>query len=124
MTQPRRESLTIASSAAVSTSFEFNGQRIVAVVTPGTWTAGDVTFEVEEPSGTYVKVVDRGGAIYKLTGIATGASEYHAVSGDANQADIVITSVGFGRVVSTNTSSEADVNQGADRTVVLCWADV
>jgi len=116
--------LTIASGAAVSDAFAFQGQRVVGVVTPGTWTAGDITFELNYPSGTFVKVVDRGGAIYKLTGIATGASEYHAVSGDANQADIVITSVGFGRVVSTNTSSEADVNQGADRTVVVYLADV
>jgi hypothetical protein len=35
MTQPRRETLTIASSAAVSTSFKFNGQRSEADVNQG-----------------------------------------------------------------------------------------
>ena len=119
----RRISLTIANAAAVSTTFPFNGQRVVGVVTPGTWTAGDISFEVEEPSGTWVKVVDRGGVLYKLTGIATGAAELHLVSGDANQADLVIAGPGDGRIVSTNTASEADVNQGAARTVVVYLAD-
>jgi hypothetical protein len=119
-----RLSLTIADSASTSTAFTFQARRVIGVVTPGTWTAADVTFEVEEPSGTYVKVVDRGGALYKLTGIATGASELHLVGGDANQADIMITGPGAGRVISTNTSSEADVNQGGARTVVVYLMDV
>lgn len=117
-------SLTIASSAATSTAFSFQGRRVIGVVTPGTWTAADVSFEVEEPSGTYVKVVDRAGALYKLEGIATSASELHLIGGDANQADIMITGPGDGRVVSTNTSSEADVNQGGARTVVVYLADM
>ena len=114
--------LTIANGAAVSDAFGFQGQRVVGVVTPGTWTAGDITFELNYPSGTFVKVVDRGGAIYKLAGIATGASEYHLVSGDANQGDIIITGPGDGRVASTNTGSEANVNQGGDRTVMVVLA--
>ena len=114
--------LTISSGAAASGVFAFQGQRVVGVITPGTWTAGDITFEVNYPDGTFVKVVDRGGAIYKLAGIATGTSEYHLVSGDANQADIIITGPGEGRVVSTNTGSEANVNQGADRTVMVVLA--
>jgi hypothetical protein len=93
--------LTIASGAAVSDAFAFQGQRVVGVVTPGTWTAGDITFELNYPSGT---------------------SEYHLVSGDANQADIIITGPGDGRVASTNTGSEANVNQGADRTVMVVLA--
>ena len=70
-----------------------------------------------------IKVVDKAGAAYKLTGVATAASEYHLVSGSANQADIVITGPANGRLVSTNTASEADVNQGAARTVVVVLAD-
>ena len=116
--------LTIANGAAVSDAFAFQGQRVVGVVTPGTWTAGDITFELNYPSGTFVKVVDRGGAIYKLAGIATGTSEYHLVSGDANQADIIITGPGDGRVASTNTGSEANVNQGGDRTVMVVLAEM
>jgi hypothetical protein len=118
-----RISLTISSGAATSTVFSFQARRVISVVTPGTWTGADVSFEIEEPSGTYVKVVDRGGALYKLTGIATGTSEVHLIGGDANQADIMITGPGAGRVISTNTSSEANVNQGADRTVVVYLMD-
>jgi len=119
-----RISLTISSGAATSTAFSFQARRVIGVTTPGTWTAGDVSFEIEEPSGTYVKVVDRAGALYKLTGIATGTSELHLIGGDANQADIMITGPGDGRIASTNTSSEADVNQGADRTVVVYLMDM
>tara|TARA_R100000306_G_scaffold36723_1_gene36849 strand:- start:378 stop:671 length:294 start_codon:yes stop_codon:yes gene_type:complete len=97
---------------------------VLAVVIPSAWTAGDVSFEVEEPSGTFVKVVDRAGALYKLTGVATSASEYHMIAGDANQGDMVITGSGDGRVVSTNTSNEADVNQGAERTVIAYLVDL
>jgi hypothetical protein len=124
MANPRRESLTIANSAAVSGAFSFNRQRVVGVVTPGTWSAADITFEIEEPADTFVKVVNRAGVIYKVSGIATGASEYHMISGDANQGDVIITGSGMGRVVSTNTGSEADTDQGGARTVVIYLADV
>ena len=120
---PRFVTVTIAINTAVSTAFEFNGQRVVGVVVPAAWTAGDITFDIEYPSGTWVKVVNRAGAAYKLTGVATAASEYQLVSGDANQADIIIVGMGAGRVVSTNTASEADVNQGAARTLVVVLAD-
>jgi hypothetical protein len=119
-----RISLTIANGAAVSATFSFQARRVIGVVTPASWTAGDVSFEVEEPSGTYVKVVDRAGALYKLTGIATDTSELHLIGGDADQADIMIVGPGAGRIASTNTSSEADVNQGGDRTVVVYLMDM
>lgn len=116
-------SLTIANDAATSSAFPFNGQRVVGVIVPSAWTAADISFEIEYPSGTWVKVVNRAGALYKLTGVATTASEMQLVSGDANQADVVISGPGSGRVVSTNTASEADANQGAARTVVVVLAD-
>ena len=118
-------SVTIASSAASSSAFEFNGQRVVGVIVPAEWTAADITFDVAIPtaSGTFVKVVNRAGAAYKLTGVATSAAEYQLVSGDANQADIIITGPGAGRITSTNTGSEADVNQGAARTLIVILAD-
>ena len=115
-------SLTISSGAATSTAFPFQGRRVVGVILPSAWTAGDISFEIEHPAGTYIKVTDRAGALYKLTGNATSASEYHLTACDANQGDIIITGPGNCRVVSTNTSSEADVNQGADRTVVVVLA--
>lgn len=124
MAKPRRESVNIASSAAVSGTFSFQGQRITAVIIPAAWTAADLTFDVEEPIDTFVKVVNRAGAAYKLTGLATSASEYHMISGDANQGDVIITSHGDGRVVSTNTGSEADTNQTASRDIIIYLVDV
>ena len=124
MAQTTVYSLTISSGAAVSTVFPFQGRRVVGVIFPSAWTAADLTFDIEHPAGTFIKVVDRAGAAYKLTGVATSAAEYHLTAGDANQGDIIITGPGSGRVVSTNTSSEADVNQGAERTVVVILADV
>ena len=117
-------SLTIANGAAVSTAFPFDRRRVVGVIVPSAWTAADITFDIEYPKSTWIKVVNRAGAAYKLTGVATGASELQIVSGDANQADVIITGPGDGRLVSTNTASEADVNQGAARTVVVVLADV
>ena len=123
MAMPRIVAVTISSGAATSGAFAFQGQRVIGVVVPSVWTAGDVSFEIEYPSGTWVKVVDRAGALYKLTGVATSAAEFHLTAGDANQADIIIMGTGNGRVVSTNTSSEANVNQGADRSVAVILAD-
>ena len=116
-------SVTIAGSAAVSAAFPFQGKRVVGVIVPSAWTAADITFDIEYPAGTWVKVVNRAGAAYKLTGVATGASEFQLVSGDANQADVIITGPLAGRVVSTNTGSEVDVNQDAARAVVVVLAD-
>ena len=115
--------VAIASAAAVSDTFPFNQQRVVGVIVPSAWTGADITFEIEYPSGTFVKVVNRAGALYKLTGVATAASEMQLVSGDANQADVIITGPGAGRIVSTNTASEANINQDAARTVVVILSD-
>ena len=118
------ESKTISSSSATSEVFPFNSRRILGVIVPSAWTDADITFEIEYPSGTWVKVVDRAGALYKLSGNATSSSEFHLVSGDANKGDILITGPGDGRVVSTNTGSEANINQGADREVVVVLSDI
>lgn len=116
-------SLTIANGAAVSSGFPFAGMQVVGVIVPSAWTAADITFDVEYPSGTFVKVVNRAGAAYKLTGVATAASEFQMIAGDANQDQVIITGPMNGRLVSTNTASEADVNQGAARTVVVVLRD-
>ena len=124
--------VTIAITTAVSTRFAFQGQRVVGVIVPSAWTAADITFEIERPlyaadqprtTQSWIKVVNRAGALYKLTGVATALSEYQLVSGDANQGDIIITGPGDGRLVSTNTASEADINQDAARTVIVVLAD-
>ena len=124
--------VTIATTNPLSTRFAFQGQRVIGVIVPVAWTAADISFEIERPlyaadsahtTQTWIKVVNRAGALYKLTGVATSASEYQLVSGDANQGDIIITGPGDGRLVSTNTASEADINQDAARTVIVVLAD-
>jgi len=110
---------TIAACAAISDAFPFQNQKIVSVANPAAWTGADITFEVEYPSGTFTKVVDRAGALYKLSGVATSTAEYRLMSGDANQAHVVLTGPMNGRIVSTNTGSEANVNQAAARTILV-----
>lgn len=120
--QPLRTvTVTIAINTATSTAFECQKERVVGVLVPSAWTAADITFDASFTDGTFVKVVNRAGAAYKLTGVATAASEFQLVSGDANQADIIISAPRL-RLVSTNTGSEADVNQDAARTLTVVLA--
>lgn len=109
-------SVTIANNAAASNAFSFKGYRIAGIVKPATWTAADISFEVaaDDGSSTFVKVVNNDGAIVRITGVSTTVAEYMIVPeiGDA----IVGNSA---KVVSTNTASEADANQGGDRVLMV-----
>lgn len=109
--------VTIASGAATSTPFPLNGYRIAGVIGATAWTAADISFEVRDPSGAWRKVVDNAGALVKITGVATAASEFMIPPEIADR----ITGQ-EARVVSTNTASEADVNQGADRVLYVVLA--
>lgn len=104
--------VTIANAAAASGAFNLGAYKIAAVITPAAWTAGDISFEVGDGAGNFRKVIDSAGALLKITGVATGASEYMVVP----EAGDLITGK-QAKVVSTNTASEADVNQGAARTL-------
>ena len=107
--------VTIANAAATSSSFKLAGQRIAAIVVPSAWTAADITFEIAEPAGTWVKVVDQAGALVKMTGVATAASECQLLPEIADR----MVAHGLIRLASTNTASEADINQGAARSLVV-----
>lgn len=111
------ETVTIASSAATSTAFQLYGYRIVGIYTPSAWTAADISFEVSKDGSTWVKVVGNDGALVKLTGVATGAAEFNVVP---ELLDFFTNE--WCRVVSTNTASEADVNQDAARSLTLVLA--
>ena len=112
------ETVTIAAAAAISGSFLLYGYRIAAVVDPATWTAADISFEIDASgSGTFVKVVDNAGALVKITGVSTTVSEYHFPP------DIGSVLVGErAQIVSTNTASEVDINQDAARTIIVVLA--
>jgi len=119
-----QKTVVIANATAASADFNLRGRRIVAVIKPAAWTDADISFEVETARGsdTFVKVVDNDGALVKLDGISTTVAECHLVSGATTDSDKIITSPGQARVVSTNTASEADLNQGAARTLVVLTA--
>ncbi|KKK95125.1 hypothetical protein LCGC14_2675950 [marine sediment metagenome] len=109
------ESVTIASSAAVSGTFPLFGFRISAIITPGTWTDADISFELDpNGSGTFYKVEDNSGSLVRCTGVATSAARYilPPEAADAITGELA-------KIVSTNTASEADLNQGADRSLVV-----
>ena len=110
-----RVQVTIASAAAVSGAFKPAGQRIAGVIVPSAWTAADISFELEEPSGTWVKLVDPAGALVKITGVATALSEAMLPPEIADR----VAHYGAMRLVSTNTASEANINQDAARTLTL-----
>ena len=116
--------VVIAANAAVSGPFPFNGRRVIGVVSPATWTAADISFEIEYPNGTFVKVVTVSGVLMILSGISATVSEFHSVGGGSIGTQYIITGHGAGRVVSTNTASEADVNQAAARTLLVILADI
>jgi hypothetical protein len=110
-------SITIASGQAKSDAFPLNGYRIAAVIGDTAWTAADISFEVDNGVGSFVKVVDNAGALVKITGVATAASEYMI---PPEIADVICGQAA--KVVSTNTASEADVTQGAQRSLRVILA--
>mgnify|MGYP001603949490 FL=1 len=105
----------IASAAATSTAIKMAGRRIAGIVVPSVWTAADISFEIEKPVGTWIKVVDQAGALVKLTGVATAASEYQMLP---EIADRLVCDSNI-RLVSTNTASEVNINQDAARSLIV-----
>ena len=117
MNQPKAVTVTIANNTAASNAFEIFGYQIAGVITPSAWTGADVSFEVDpNGAGTFYKVTGNTGALLKLTGIATNAAEYHIVAFGAGAPGPMGQDA---KIVSSNTASEADVNQGAARTVIV-----
>jgi hypothetical protein len=82
MSRLRSVPVTIANGETTSGAASLGGEALVAVVTPSTWTAQDITFLVSFDGGTtYVALVDGGGvdedATYTVT--APAASRYIAL---------------------------------------------
>lgn len=105
-------SVTIDNSGSVSGAFDLFGYKVAGVVSPVAWTAADFTFQVDAGDGTFRAVTDNSGAYVKISGVATGASE---VMTPPEIGDRIVGEQG--KIVSTNTASEAVVAQGAERIV-------
>lgn len=109
------QAVTIAITTSTSTAVELDGNRVASIITPTAWTAADISFEVYEPvAQAWRKVVDSSGALVKITGVAAAASELMLLPEIADR--LLANRI---RVVSTNTASEADVNQDAARTLYV-----
>ncbi len=122
-TGQNRLTVTIANGAAASSDLyagsdgrvRARGLRLLSVRTPSAWTAADIGFEVSADGSTWLKVYDEEGARIKITGIATSAAGVYT-------APAKLAMVGmwpYVRLVSLNTSSGADVNQAAERTLIV-----
>lgn len=112
-------SVSIAASAAVSGAVDSNGRRVAGIISPAAWTAADISFEVYDPvNDAWRKVVDSAGVLVKITGVATGASEVMLLPEIADR--LVANRL---RVVSTNTASEANIDQAAARTLYVILED-
>lgn len=109
--------VTIANAAAVSDAVDLLGYRLVGARTASAWTAADLTPEVDpDGSGTFYRVSDKANALLRLDGVAVDTVALFDSDSDER---IVGAKV---RLRSVNVGSEADVNQGAARSLVLLLA--
>lgn len=109
------EALTIANGAAVTAYFRARGCYALAVDIPATWTAADIAFEVSDDGSTSKGFLrDSTGVIVRLVVNSTVPLGRYVLTPDKGWA---IGAGDYVRLVSTNTASEANVNQGGARSL-------
>lgn len=112
-----RVDATIANGAAVTGWIASQGCMSVAIDIPSSWTAADLTFEISDDGSTSKgKVRDMAGEPLRAVVNATTPLGSYVLAPTGGWA---IGSASYFRVVSTNTASEANVNQGAARTLKI-----
>ncbi len=112
----RRVTVTIANNAAVSGSFDPQGARGLAVLTPGAWTAANIGLEVSTDGGTtWIPVRTEWGSLVMVSGVVTNAAASYILPPSAWQVGLYPQA----RLTSLNTSTYAAVNQGGARTLVV-----
>lgn len=114
----------IANGASVGGEVDLREFAGGLVRIPSAWTAADLTFQAHHfPSSqkpeddtdaapTFAKVRDKAGLLAEIAGIATGEAAWYEIPAPVMQAGVV-------KPVSTNTGSEAAVNQGAERVLIF-----
>lgn len=110
--------VTIAGSAAVSSEINIKDLALlgVAVLVPGPWTAANIGLEVSMnggATGTWTPVYDENGTRVMVTNVSTTARRLYFLP----TAAWATVRYNFLRIVSVNTSTGADVNQGAPRSL-------
>ncbi len=117
--QPRQaanaQTVTIASAAAVSSSIDTreHGPRGLAVELPGAWTAANIAFEVSADDDTWIPVRDETGTRVAITGLQTAEAGAYIAPAEM----WIVGSYAYLRLVSVNTSTGANLNQAAERTL-------
>jgi len=102
----------IPNGAARTEPLENAGWSSIGVILNGSsWTAADIGVEVSPDRSTWVLLTTISGANLRLTSLPTGAAFARSFSTNA----IDVMSFPWFRLISLNTGSAADVNQGAAR---------
>jgi len=116
----RYHTATIANGAAVSDAISLiNGERITGVIVPSAWTAADIGFSVSVDGTTFYEVADvtrttAGTSEARIINVVTNAAAFYAVP-----AVMDLEFGGFVKLTSVNTANNADVNQGAARSLIV-----
>lgn len=125
---PTIGTLTISNGAADSSNLQIpnvaNYEKIAFLI-PSAWTAADLKFQVSFDGGTtWVDVATAAAAVIKLTSIPTAQSILLYAPVDAGGNDYLAALFrafpnAYFQVVSINTGTGADENQGAARTIKM-----
>jgi hypothetical protein len=105
--------LTIANGASLSDVLDFTFFSGGMLLVPSAWTAADIAFHVsDEAEGTFTLLKDKSGSTVKITSVTTDASYWYEIPTEVFAAAHV-------KIASINTSTEAAVNQGAARSLMV-----
>lgn len=110
-----RKAVTIENAAAVSSSFDPEAARGFAVELPAAWTAADIGIEVSLDDSTFIPLYDDTGTRVVLSGLETAEAGLYLAPPEAWPVGIYK----YVRLVSLNTSSGANENQGAERSLTV-----
>ena len=114
------QSVVIANNASLSAAIDAAGLQFqsVSVEVPSAWTAADIGFQVSRDNSTFVPLFydDAGTRTrVKLTQIKTDGAGVYVAPAEAWALSVYP----YFKLESLNTSTEAAVNQGAERTLVV-----
>lgn len=101
--------VTIANGESLSGEVELGG-RVVGIITPGAWTAADLTFQASDTSG----------GTFNDVYISTADTEYTVQAGASRHITIPATDLAGMRFLKVRSgTSGTPVNQAAARTIKL-----
>jgi hypothetical protein len=103
---------TIANGASLSDAVNLQGGRLVAIVMPAAWTAGDLTFQASADGTTFNNVYDEDDAEV----VVEAAASRHIILNPGVW-------LGIRQIKVRSGTSGAAVNQGGARLITLVCVD-